>query len=120
MLAASGMTPAHITLGVSDLAASERYYRDVLGFSVRRGKDTLVVAFGDFELILDPAPPAERAKFAIGFRISDAQLDAFAESVQAKGGHVLAGPAPRANGGRALLLMDPDHYQLEIFSDAPS
>jgi len=116
MVAASGMTPAHITLGVSDLGASEHFYRDVLGFSVQRTDESVTVALGTFLLILESAPPVGRAKFAFGFRIADELLDGLAGRVRAGGGHILAGPAPRESGGRALLLMDPDHYQLEIFS----
>jgi catechol 2,3-dioxygenase-like lactoylglutathione lyase family enzyme len=116
MVAASGMTPAHVTLGVSDLGASEHFYRDVLGFSVERTDESVVVSFGTFSLILEAAPPVGRAKFAFGFRIADASLDELAARVRAGGGHILAGPAPSEKGGRALLLMDPDHYQLEIFS----
>ncbi|MFN2460912.1 MAG: VOC family protein [Candidatus Velthaea sp.] len=112
------MTPAHITLGVSDIAASERFYRDVLGMEVERSGDTVVVRFGGFTLTLDSAPPAARAKFAIGFRADDGELDDIAAHVRATGGQVLAGPAAREGGGRELRLMDPDHYQLEIFSAA--
>lgn len=116
MVAVSGMTPAHVTLGVSDLDASEHFYRDVLGLIVTRANATLVVSFGDFALILDSAPPTQRAKFAIGFRVSRDELDEVATRVQANGGSILAGPDAHQNGGRALLLMDPDHYQLEILS----
>jgi catechol 2,3-dioxygenase-like lactoylglutathione lyase family enzyme len=116
MTAASGMTLAQLTLGVSDLSASEHFYRDVLGFSAQRKGDNVVVVFGDLSLILEPAPPVERAKLALGFRIAGAALDELAARVRANGGHILAGPAPREGGGTALLLMDPDHYQLEIFS----
>jgi catechol 2,3-dioxygenase-like lactoylglutathione lyase family enzyme len=117
MVAASGMTPAHITLGVSDLGASEHFYRDVLGFSVKRTDESITVDLAGFSLILESAPPVGRAKFSMGFRIADASLDDLAGRVRAGGGHILAGPAPREAGGRALLLMDPDHYQLEIFSE---
>lgn len=114
MLAVSGMTPAHITLGVSDLDASEHFYRDLLGFVVTRRAATVVVSFGDFSLVLDSQPPAERAKLAIGFRIMGGALDELATRVAASGGRILAGPDMHEDGRRALLLMDPDHYQLEI------
>ncbi|HMC47799.1 MAG TPA: VOC family protein, partial [Caballeronia sp.] len=97
--------------------ASEHFYRDVLGFSAQRKGDNVVVVFGDVTLILEPAPPVERAKLALGFRIAAASLDELAARVRAGGGHILAGPAPREHAGTALLLMDPDHYQLEIFSE---
>jgi catechol 2,3-dioxygenase-like lactoylglutathione lyase family enzyme len=114
MTAISGMTPARIILGVSDLDASEHFYATVLGFEVHRHGTALTVTFGDFALVLESAPPAERAKFSIGFRIADDKLDELAARVQAQGGRILAGPDAHERGGRALLLMDPDHYQLEI------
>jgi catechol 2,3-dioxygenase-like lactoylglutathione lyase family enzyme len=118
MNAVSGLLPAHVTLGVNDLDASERFYRDGLGLEVQRGSEKLVVTFGTFALVLEAAPPAERAKFTFGFRVTSvALLDAIAERARKSGGQVLAGPAAR-EGGVALLLMDPDHYQLEIL--APS
>jgi catechol 2,3-dioxygenase-like lactoylglutathione lyase family enzyme len=117
MTATSGMTLAQLTLGVSDLRASEHFYREVLGFSTQRKGDNVVITLGDLSLILEPAPPVERAKLALGFRIAAASLDELAARVRAGGGHILAGPAPREHGGTALLLMDPDHYQLEIFSE---
>lgn len=117
MVAASDLTPAHITLGVNDIDESQRFYRDVLGFDVRRSGDRLSVSFGDFSLVLESAPPAARAKFSIGFRVSSAAaLDELAERVRASKSHVLAGPAEGDGGGRVLLLMDPDHYQLEIIA----
>jgi catechol 2,3-dioxygenase-like lactoylglutathione lyase family enzyme len=118
MNAVSGLVPAHVTLGVNDLDASERFYREALGLDVRREGEKLSVTFGTFLLVLESAPPAERAKIAVGFRVASAALlEEIAERARQSGGQVLAGPAAR-EGGVALLLMDPSHYQLEILAPA--
>jgi len=109
------MTPAHVTLGVSDLDTSARFYGEALGLDVHRSGHQLRIVFGEFSLLLEEAHPAERAKLAIGFRVpSAALLGAIADRAKAGGGQVLGGPALRDDGGSTLLLMDPDHYQLEI------
>ena len=111
------MTPAHVTLGVSDLDASARFYGEALGLDVRRSETGLRITFGDFALLLEEARPAERAKLQIGFLVpSAALLGAIAERARKSGGQVLAGPADRDGGGQVLLLMDPDQYQLEIIA----
>ena len=105
-----GIVPAQLTLGVSDIDATERFYRDVLGVEpVRRG-DAIRITFGEFTIVFEHAPPTERAKFELGLRVPDvAVLDAIAER---------AGTATydRDGGGRALFVTDPDHYTIEIFT----
>ena len=111
------MTPAHVTLGVSNLDLSARFYGEALGLDVHRSEHGLRIVFGDFSLLLEEAHPAERAKFALGFRVpSAALLGAIADRAKAAGGQILGGPAERGDGGQALLLMDPDSYQLEIIA----
>jgi catechol 2,3-dioxygenase-like lactoylglutathione lyase family enzyme len=111
------MTPAHITLGVSDLDLSARFYGEALGLDVRRSGHKLTISFGDFAVLLEEAHPAERAKLSLGFRVpSAALLGAIAERAKGAGGQILGGPAEREDGGQALLLMDPDSYMLEIIA----
>jgi len=115
MIVATGLRPAHISLGVSDLAVSEKFYRDILGAEPIREGERVIVRFGAYEFILESAPPVARAKVRIGFRVdSAADVDAIAARVVDHGGDVHSGPANR-EGGRAVYVSDPDHYQIEFF-----
>jgi catechol 2,3-dioxygenase-like lactoylglutathione lyase family enzyme len=106
----SGIVPAQLTLGVSDIDATERFYRDVLGVEMVRHGDAVRIAFGEFTLVFEHAPPTERAKFELGLRVPDAAaLDAIAQRAG-------AATYDRDGGGRALFVTDPDHYTIEIFA----
>lgn len=64
------LRPSHLSLGVSDLAVSERFYRDALGFEPRRDdQDQLFIELPDFLIVLTESPPAGRSKFHFGFKI---------------------------------------------------
>ncbi len=106
----SEIVPAQLTLGVADIDATERFYRDVLGVATVRRGDAVRISFGDFTLVFEHAPPTERAKFELGLRVANAAaLDAIAERVG-------AATYARDGGGRALFVTDPDHYTIEIFA----
>lgn len=108
--ATSGIVPAQLTLGVADIDATERFYRDVLGIETVRHGDAVRMSFGEFMLILEHAPPTTRAKFELGLRVPNADvLAAIAERVGAD-------TYDRDGGGRALFVTDPDHYIIEIFT----
>ncbi|MBV8367841.1 MAG: VOC family protein [Candidatus Eremiobacteraeota bacterium] len=107
---ASAIVPAQLTLGVADIDATERFYRNVLGIDVVRRGDAVRISFGEFTLVFEHAPPTERAKFELGLRVADvATLDAIAERVG-------TATYARDGGGRALFVTDPDHYTIEIFA----
>lgn len=109
MDATHGIVPAQLTLGVGDLDATERFYRDVLGMPTERSGDAIRIGFGDFTMLLELAPPPERAKLELALRVDDAALlDAIARRVGAS-------TYARDGGGRALFVTDPDHYTIEIF-----
>ncbi len=106
----SGIIPAQLTLGVADIAATERFYRDVLGVALVRHGDAVRITFGEFTLVFEHAPPTERAKFELALRAPDlGTLDALAERVG-------AATYDRDGGGRALFVTDPDHYTIEVFA----
>ena len=105
-----GIVPAELTLGVADIDATERFYREVLGMELVRHGDAVRITFGEFTLVFEHAPPTERAKFELGLRVPDvATLDAIAERVG-------TATYDRDGGGRALFVTDPDHYTIEIFA----
>ena len=106
----SAIVPEQLTLGVADIDATERFYRDMLGVATVRRGDAVRIAFRDFTLVFEHAPPTERAKFELGLRVADvATLDVIAERVG-------TATYARDGGGRALFVTDPDHYTIEIFA----
>ena len=110
MTGTSGIVPAQLTLGVSDIDSTEKFYRDVLGVPIVRHGDAVRITFGEFTLVFEHAPPTERAKFELGLRVPDmASLDAIAARVG-------AATYDRDGGGRAMFVTDPDHYTIEIFA----
>jgi catechol 2,3-dioxygenase-like lactoylglutathione lyase family enzyme len=109
-LTSGGIVPAQLTLGVSDIEATELFYRDVLGVALVRHGDSVRITFGDFTLVFEHAPPTERAKFELALRAPDLEtLDALAERVG-------AATYARDGGGRAIFVTDPDHYTIEVFA----
>ena len=110
MDATHGIVPVELTLGVADIDATERFYGTVLGIELVRHGDAVRIAFGEFTLVFEHAPPTERAKFELALRVRDgAALDAIAKRVG-------AATYARDGGGRALFVTDPDHYTIEIFA----
>ena len=106
-----------VTLGVSDLAASQAFYKDALGLDVRRNGNDLTVVWPDFELTLRQDPPAGRGKFHLGFKVeSRGEVDAWERRLRERGTRMMTGPA-EYDGKYRLLVLDPDDYQLAIFAD---
>ena len=110
----------HVALHVSDLEASIRFYRDVLGLPQ----------------IQRPAFKFEGAWFGLGRQelhlISDTSLDsavrrhhhfallvddsyAAKAELAAKGVTLLEGPSPRPDGPLQLFFHDPDGYRIELY-----
>lgn len=106
----NAIVPAQLTLGVSEIDATERFYRDVLGLEMVRLGDAVRITFGEFTLVFEHAPPTERAKFELGLRVPDA---AALDAIAARAGATIY---DRDGGGRALFVTDPDHYTIEIFA----
>ncbi|HTX60073.1 MAG TPA: VOC family protein [Verrucomicrobiae bacterium] len=112
------LRPAHLSLGVSDTAISERFYRDVLGLPTQRAGEEIVVRWPDFLLVLAPRPPAGRGKFHFGFRVETAdEVDRWAERLRANGAENVSGPFTD-NGERQVYFIDPDDYEIEIYAPA--
>ena len=109
------LRPAHISLGVSDLDASIRFYRDVLELPVERDGDIARIALDDFLIVLELAPPTARGKFHFGFRVNSREdVDRWAARIREAGG-VVSGPSDH-DGARSMFFNDPDHFKIEIYS----
>lgn len=112
------MKITHLSLGVSDLSESEKFYRDALGLPVQRDGSDAFVRWPDFLLVLSENPPAGRGKSHFGFRVdTKAEVDAWAERLRANGVQIVAGPATHG-GTHRLFLLDPDDYQIEIYAES--
>ena len=111
------MRLSHLSLGVTDLNASEAFYRDVLELATQRAGSDVRVQWPDFLLVLTERPPAARSKFHFGFRVNAASdVDAWAERLRSHNVQILSGPA--SDGGtRQLFFLDPDQYVVEIYAE---
>lgn len=111
------MKISHLSLGVTDLAASEAFYGKVLGLPCKRHGEDVRVQWPEFLLVLSERPPADRSKFHFGFRVNTAaEVDAWAERLRANNTQIISGPASD-NGTRQLFFLDPDQYVIEIYAE---
>lgn len=110
------MKISHLSLGVGDLNASEKFYRDVLGLDTKRHGEDVRVQWPDFLLVLSEKPPTDRSKFHFGFRVgSDTEVDTWASRLRSHNVQIISGPATD-NGSRQLFFLDPDQYVIEIYA----
>lgn len=111
------MKLSHLSLGVSNVDESEKFYRDVLGLPALREGNEVIVQWPDFLLILVERPPADRSKFHFGFEVgTGADVDTWADRLRDEGVQIISGPATDG-GTRQLFFLDPDQYVVEIFSN---
>lgn len=107
----------HLSLGVSDLAETGRFYRDVLGLPVEKDGDDLCVRWPDLAITFTENPPSARGKFHFGFRVASPQeVDEWAERLRGKNVRVLGAPNTQ-DGERKFYFLDPDQYEIEIYSE---
>jgi uncharacterized glyoxalase superfamily protein PhnB len=115
------------SLTVSDLGASLRWYRDIVGFRVsqqfeREGKLIAVsLAAGDVRVLItqdDGKKGSARVKGeGFSLMIETAQsVDAIAAQIQKRGGILELEPADSPWGGRLFRLRDPDGFKFTISS----
>ncbi len=113
------MRVTHLSLSVSDLSRSEKFYRDVLGLPVQREGGMAAVRWPEFLLVLAQAPASTRTAFHFGFQVDKAaDVDAWAQRLRAGRVRILAEPATH-DGTHHLFFLDPDNYQIEIYSEEP-
>ena len=110
---------AYAELRVTDLAASERFYVDLLGMIVSERTDDALYLRGWEErlhhsLVLRPGPVPGAAR--LGFRTRrERDLDLLAADLASQGLSVSWADAPDPGIGRVLRARDPFGYPLEFF-----
>jgi 3,4-dihydroxyphenylacetate 2,3-dioxygenase len=110
---------AYAEVRVTDLAASERFYVDLLGMVVaERTPHTLYLRGWEerlrHSLVLRQAPVAAAAR--LGFRVRrEEDLDLLAEDLDAHGLATEWAHGPEPGVGRALRVSDPLSFPLEFF-----
>ena len=118
-----------ITLGVADLAASRRFYRDVFGWRetadsnaniafFRTGNALLVALFGKDALAQDAQATASGSgfpRFTLAHNVgSEAEVDALFAEFAAKNITIIKAPQKVFWGGYSGYLADPDGFLWEI------
>jgi len=107
----------HLNLGVSDLEETERFYRDALELPVERRGPDLCVRWDGLTVVFTENPPSARGKFHIGFRVESAsEVDAWAKRLRGRNVRVIGEPISQ-DGERRFYFLDPDQYELEIYSE---
>jgi len=115
--------PAFPVIAASDLAASSRWYQEVLGFAdvfTMRGPDDRPMLahlrwskWGD--VLLRQSPVAlEGPVNGITLNFMTLGVDELAERARAAGANVLEGPVDRPWNARDVTIADPDGYRLNF------
>ena len=106
-----------LNLGVSDLSETEHFYRDVLELPVERQGGDLCVRWPELTVLFTENPPSARGKFHFGFRVaSHDEVDAWADRLRGRNVRVLGAPISQ-DGSRKFYFLDPDQYEVEIYSE---
>ena len=109
----------HITIAVSDLAQSLKFYRDILGFKAHvKWQNGAYLSVGDmwFCLSCDESSPAQDYTH-IAFSISEADFHLFSERVVAQCVNIWK---ENRSEGLSLYILDPDGHKLELHSGSLS
>jgi glyoxylase I family protein len=115
----------HVVLRVRDQAASERFYREVLGCTVDRVNERISLIhlrFGECFIDLLPAQaelPSRDQRgldhFCLSIQCDD--LPALVKALRDRGGRVEGDPVNRYGAfgdGPSIYLHDPDDYRIEL------
>lgn len=113
----------HFTIPVKDIARSEKFYKELLGFELvrksdhmvfmRSGEDNFVLTYS--EKPVDPNPPGAH-EIHTAFRVDPEEYDRAVEFLQKNGVKVFK-EERRETGtfqGRSAYFYDPDQNVLEI------
>jgi catechol 2,3-dioxygenase-like lactoylglutathione lyase family enzyme len=117
-----------VTLGVSDLERSRRFYQDVLGWQPSSASSGAIAFFQAGGIVLalfprdqlaeDALVPPEGSSFP-GFTLahnvsSHAEVDAIISDLRGKGVHIAKKPQKMFWGGYSSYFSDPDGYLWEV------
>ena len=117
----------HIALFVTDLAACEHFYVELLGMEVewRPDEDNVYLTSGNDNLALHrasvtPAPPEQQKLDHIGFIIPTMDaVDAWFEFMQAQGVKIRNAPRTHRDGARSFYCYDPAGTVVQIIYHPP-
>lgn len=105
----------HITIAVSDLECSLKFYQDILGFTAHAKWDKgAYLSVGELWFCLSLDTPCPKTDYThIAFDIAPEEFDAFAKRVVSLGVNVWK---ENKSEGQSLYILDPDGHKLEIHS----
>lgn len=117
------MQLGHVIVFVSDMQRSIAFYRDTLGFPVRRESPGWTeLHTGATTIALHHGKPAERPRVAhgdtlageahIGLQVLD--IEKFYEEKKAKGVEFILPPTMRPFGGKLAVFVDPDGMPISV------
>jgi len=123
----------HIALNVTDLDRAERFYADILGFSVTHRFSTglrhIMLDTGNAAIALFEAPDlevkaamnllSEDGYLHLAFEASATDFDNIVKELQTKNVKIDNGPVKRGDG-ESIYFNDPDDNHLEIHYDNSS
>ncbi|WP_318453775.1 FosG/FosC2-related fosfomycin resistance glutathione transferase [Photobacterium leiognathi] len=105
----------HITIAVSDLERSLKFYRETLGFTAHAKWDNgAYLSVGELWFCLSHDKPCPKTDYThVAFDIEPKEFEAFAKRVVSLGVEVWK---QNKSEGQSLYILDPDGHKLEIHS----
>ena len=116
----------HVALNVSDMAACEHFYVDLLGMSVewRPDPDNLYLTSGNDNLALhhtveSPANSGQRLDHIGFFIATPALVDEWFEFLKSSDIYIKASPRTHRDGARSFYCLDPDGNTVQMIYHPP-
>ena len=114
----SRLLESRAVLAVRDVAASTRYYTDVLGFRVDPiaapgwsflSRDSIKLMLGE---CAEEVPASETGNHSWFVRIVVEELDGLHGEIASRGAEVIIAPGNRAHGHREFVVRTPDGHRI--------